>query len=253
MFFHPEFCKDLIDKIGLWFCDDELVGIASYDHSLGEAFFATKLGFEELEKNILEYTLATFSDKNGLGIAVNDDDNNTIELLLSYGFITNSQTENILELTLDNLNLDFITPKDIELKNLNIKNDLYKHHQVLWKGFDHQGPLPIDEFTMNRQKIMLSAWNLNPFLHIAAENKDREYVAYCGLWYNEKTDYAYVEPVCTIPEYRNKDIGKAVFLEALKRAFSLGAKKAYVISDSYFYKSLGFHNHSHYTFYWHNI
>ncbi|WP_130807099.1 GNAT family N-acetyltransferase [Senegalia massiliensis] len=253
MFFHPDFNRDLIDKIGLWFCNDKLVGIATYDHYFGEAFFATKLGFEELEKDILEYSLATFSDKNGLGIAVNDADTSTIDLLVSYEFIKKSQTENILELTLENVNFDYITPKDIALKNLDIKKDLYKHHNVLWKGFNHEGHLPVDEATINRQKIMLSASNLNPFLHIVAENTAGEYVAYCGLWYNQKTDYAYVEPVCTIPEYRHKEVGKMVVLEALKRSFSLGARKAYVISDSYFYKSLGFLKHSHYTFYWHNI
>lgn len=253
MYFHPDFNRDLIDKIGLWFCNDELVGMATYDHYLGEAFFATKLGFEELKKDILEYAITTFSDENGLGIAVNDADISILNLLHSSGFLRNEQTENILELIPESGSLDFIIPKGITLKNLDIKKDLYKHHNVLWKGFDHEEQLPLDEATMNRQKIMLSALNLNPFLHIAAENKDGEYVAYCGLWYNQKTDYAYVEPVCTIPEYRHNGIGKAVVLEALKRGFSLGAKKAYVISNDPFYKSLGFHQHSHYTFYWHNI
>lgn len=253
MFFHPEFSRDLMDKIGLWFCDEELVGMATYDHSLGEAFFVTKPESEELEKDMLEYSIATFSDENGLGIAVNDADISTLNLLRNCGFLKNEQTENVLELTLKNISFDLITPKGITLKNLDIKKDLYKHHNVLWRGFDHEGQLPVDEATMNRQKIMLSASNLNQFLHIAAENKDGEYVAYCGLWYNQKTDYAYVEPVCTIPEYRHKDIGKAVVIEALKNCYFLGAKKAYVISDNPFYKKLGFHQHSHYTFYWYNI
>lgn len=251
MFFHPEFSRGLIDKIGLWLYNDVLVGISTYDHYFWEAFFAIKPGFEELEKDILEYTVATFSDKNGIGIAVNDEDISTIDLLLNYGFIKESQTENILEIPLENVNFDFITPKGIVLKNLDIKKDLYRHHSVLWKGFDHEGHLPVDEATMNRQKVMLSASNLNPFLHIAAENKDGNYIAYCGLWYNQKTSYAYVEPVCTIPEYRHKGVSRVVLLEALKRCFSLGAKKAYVISNNSFYKSLGFQQHSHYTFYWH--
>ena len=87
---------------------------------------------------------------------------------------------------------------------------------------------------MSKQKVMLSARNLNSFLHIVAENADGEYVAYCGLWYRQNTDYVYVEPVCTIPEYRQMGLGKAVVLEALKRGRSLGAEKAYVISDSSF-------------------
>lgn len=253
MFFHPDFNSDLMDKIGLWYCNDEIVGITTYDHYFGEAFFATKQGYRELEKDILEYAIATFSNEKGLGIAVNDADTHTLDLLRSKKFVKNDQTENVLELELENVSLDYITPEGITTKNLNIKNDLYKHQKLLWKAFDHEGHVPVDEITIHKQQKMLSAANLNPFLHIVAENEDGEYVAYCGLWYSQKTDYAYVEPVCTIPEYRHKGLGKAVVLEALKRSCSLGAKKAYVISDNPFYKSIGFHQHSHYTFYWHNI
>ena len=72
----------------------------------------------------------------------------------------------------------------------------------------------------------------------------------CGCWYLEGTDYAYVEPVCTIPEYRGKGIGKAVVLEALNRCRQMGAKRAYVILDSEFYKRIGFEQFAHYTFLW---
>ena len=86
MFFHPEFDKNSLDKIGLWFFHENLVGVAIYDYYFGEAFFATKKGFEELEKDILDYMVENFSDENGLGIAVNDEDARTIELMKSNGF-----------------------------------------------------------------------------------------------------------------------------------------------------------------------
>jgi predicted GNAT family N-acyltransferase len=252
MFYHPEFNRDLMDKIGLWYCNDELVGIATYDHYFGEAFFATKQGFEELDKDILEYATTTFSNEKGLGIAVNDKDTHTLDLLRSKKFVENDLTENILELTLDNVSLDYVLLEGIILKNMDIKKDLFKYQKLLWKGFDHEGPVPVDEITIDKKKRMLSARNMNSFLHIVAENEEGEYVAYCGLWYSQKTDYVYVEPVCTIPEYRQKGLGKAVVLEALKRGRSLGAENSYVISDSSFYKSVGFQQHSHYTFHWHN-
>lgn len=253
MFFHPDFNRDLKNKIGLWYLDDELVAIATYDHYFGEAFFATKQGFKELEKDILEYAIANFSNENGLGIAVNDKDTHILDLLRSNDFVKNDLTENILELELENISSEFIISEGITIKNIDIKNDIYKLHHMLWKAFDNEGPVPVDETTMSKQKEMLSAKNLNTFLHIVAENEAGDYVAYCGLWYSQKTDYVYVEPVCTIPEYRRKGLGKAVVIEALRRSRSLGAEKAYVISNSYFYKSLGFQQHSHYTFYWHNI
>ena len=252
MFFHPEFNRDLMDKIGLWFLGEELVGLTTYDHYFGEGFFVTKKGFEKLEKDILEYAIANFSDENGLGIAVDDTDNRTINLLKLYGFIKNEQTENVLELTLDEANFNLRSIEGISFESINIGTDLYKHHELLWKGFDHQGQATLDEDIISKQKIMLSAPHLNPMLHVIAKTKCDEYVAYCGLWYNKETDYVYVEPVCTIPEYRNKGIASALLMEALKRSYDLGAKKAYVISESNFYKTIGFKQHSHYTFYWYN-
>lgn len=251
MYFHPDFDISISDKIGLWYSDDKIVGTAIFDHYLGEAFFAVKKGYEELKKEIICYMIENFSDENGLGIAVNDNDNKTIELMLSCGFSPCEQSENILDMSLDEADLSFNINDDIKLCCLDIKNDLYKHHRLLWKGFDHEGKPPVDEDTIKKQSRMLSACNLNTGLHITAVNEKSEYVAYCGLWYDNKTDYVYVEPVCTIPEYRNKGLAKAVINEALIRAYNMGVKSAYVISDSEFYKRIGFRQHSHYTFYWH--
>ena len=58
-----------------------------------------------------------------------------------------------------------------------------------------------------------------------------------------------MEPLCVIPEYRGKGVAKALVYEALNRARSLGAKKAYVISDMPFYEKLGFKKEKRYTFY----
>lgn len=251
MYFHPDFDNTLSAKIGLWFYDEKMVGTAIYDHYLGEAFFAVKKGFEELKKDIIDYMIKKLSDENGLGVAVNDTDSETAELILSCGFFACGQTENVLELLLDDVDFDTDICDGILLHPIEVNEDLYKHHRLLWKGFDHEGEPPVDEKTLEKQRRMMSARNLNPQLHIVAENEGSEYVAYCGLWYDDKTDYVYVEPVCTVPEYRVKGLAKAVLSEALKRAYNMGAKKAYVISDLEFYKRLGFRQHSHYTFYWH--
>ena len=67
---------------------------------------------------------------------------------------------------------------------------------------------------------------------------------------NKNTNYAYVEPVCTVPSFRGKGVAKAVIYEALNRAEAIGAKQAYVISEMKFYEKLGFREDLHYSFYW---
>ena len=91
---------------------------------------------------------------------------------------------------------------------------------------------------------------MNPHLGLAAVAPDGELAAFCCLWYHPGTDYAYVEPVCTVPSHRGKGLAKALLSEALTRAKALGAVKAYVISDMAFYEKLGFRKVFHYTFYW---
>jgi Predicted acetyltransferase len=59
-----------------------------------------------------------------------------------------------------------------------------------------------------------------------------------------------VEPVCTVPAFRGRGISKAVIYEALRRAKTLGAKSAYVISDMEFYRKLGFETDKTFTFWW---
>lgn len=251
MFFHPEFDRDSIEKIGLWLSEDsELVGVAIYDHYFGEAFFAVKPGHEELEKSIIDYMTENLSDESGLGIAVNDEDIRLKELLTAYGFTENEQSENVLELSLEGYDLSVKDNIEVTLREIDINSDLYKHHALLWKGFDHQGEAPSDEDTIAKQREMLSATHLDARLHIVAQDKMGELISYCGLWYLPHTDYVYVEPVCTIPQHRGKGIAKQVIKEALKNAYAMGAKRAYVISDMGFYKQLGFRQHSHYTFYW---
>lgn len=251
MYFHPDFDNSLSEKIGLWYCGDEIAGTAIYDHYLGEGFFAVRRGYEELKGDIVAYMLENFSDENGLGIAVNDNDSDTVNLMLSCGFLPCEQAENVLELSLDGFDFTGELSGNLKFSNLDVKNDILKHHRLLWKGFDHEGEPPTDEETLGKQRNMLSAPNLEPQIHIAVENENSEYVAYCGLWYDKRTDYAYVEPVCTVHDYRGQGLAKTVLKEALKRAYNMGAKKAYVISDLEFYKRTGFRQHSHYTFYWH--
>ena len=117
---------------------------------------------------------------------------------------------------------------------------------LFWQGFDHGN----DREECKRENPSKGNMRVhyNPYLSITAQ-MDGKNVGHCSLWYQDKTDYAYVEPVCVIPEYRNNGVAKAMIYEALNRARILGAKKAYVISDMEFYERLGFKKERHYTFY----
>ncbi len=121
MYFHPDFDSSISDKIGLWYCEDKIIGAAIYDHYLGEAFFAVKKGFEELKKEVVYYMIENFSDENGLGIAVNDNDNETAELMFACGFSPCEQAENILALPLEKADFTVDVSENIRLCSLDLK------------------------------------------------------------------------------------------------------------------------------------
>lgn len=59
--------------------------------------------------------------------------------------------------------------------------------------------------------------------------------------YIQNSEYAYVEPVFTLPEYRKMGLGKATVLEGVKRCGKRGAKYAIDLSTQQFYYSIGFY------------
>ena len=142
-------------------------------------------------------------------------------------------------------------PDGLQYAEVDPVKEPYAFQWLLWQGFDHGTDKA--EFERNGDIIMeipIFREHFNSALSIAAKNRDGEYVSYCCLWYSDKTDYAYVEPVCTVSSYRGNGVAKAVIYEALNRARSLGAKKAYVLSDMSFYDRLGFIKDKQFTFYW---
>ncbi len=60
-------------------------------------------------------------------------------------------------------------------------------------------------------------------LDIVAVAPGGEIAAFCTLWYDDVTRAGYFEPVATVPEHRQRGLGKAVMAEAMRRIKRLGA------------------------------
>lgn len=247
MYFHPYFDRDSRHTIGLWKDEDALVGAAIYDMYYGEAFCATLEGYESLLPEVLEYAHRNLGDENGLGIAVHDDDGNMQSLLVSLGYEKAEQTEAVLCRNLEDA-CGYCLPEGFTIRQVRFPADYLAYQRLIWKGFDHEGDLAEWERMLAYDGPM--HLHRNPLLCLSVVAPDGEFAAHCTCWYDNRTDYAYVEPVCTIPRYRGSGLGRAVVLETLRRCKALGAKTAFVISDQEFYKKTDFLPHSQYTFYW---
>ncbi len=119
--------------------------------------------------------------------------------------------------------------------------DIERYYNAIWRGFNNQRQRNEKEIESMKKREGFDAPHLNLNLRILVAAPNGDYASHCGMWYLPDSDYAYVEPVFTLPEYRKMGLGKAAVLEGVKRCGKLGAKCAYVLSSQQFYYSIGFY------------
>ena len=111
--------------------------------------------------------------------------------------------------------------------------------ECCWKGFGHEeeeGPWNGDaEYGYH----LGAAPHFTPEQAIAIENEHGEYVCYAGMWWTPANCLAYMEPLCTVPEYRGKGLASAILTELAKRMRLLGAQHMTGGSNP-FYAKIGF-------------
>jgi predicted N-acetyltransferase YhbS len=245
MHYHP-YIKDLdLSKIGIAEDDGEIVGVVHFEHQEGQIYFQVHPEHDSVKEILFDYAEGTFrgkSTKDGrdyLALFINEHDKVLEALAQKYGFekrsdFSEEQSRYILNHPIPEVGL----PEGFALQSLADENDYYKINQVLWRGFNHEGPAPEEE--VQTRKDMQKAPNFRKDLNIVAVAPNGNYVSYSGIWVVGANRIAYVEPVATDPDYRRMGLGKAAVLECVRRSKALGAEIAWVGSGQEFYKAIGF-------------
>ncbi len=248
---HPEFDRANAGAFGLWCSGDRVVGAAIYDMFFGEAFCAALPEYRSLYPELLDYAWRELRDEKGLGIAICDGSAWEIREARRAGFAPAPQRETVMRRELT-VGLSAPMPRGLQLAEMEHGENAEGLQWLIWRGFDHGEDRAAFREELEREKKlgMKVRPHFNKALSLAALTEEGEGAAYCCLWYRPDTDYAYVEPVCTVPAWRGRGAARAVLLEGLNRARTLGAKRAYVISDQVFYEKLGFETDGCFSFYW---
>lgn len=236
----PYLDRDHLDRIGIWELDGEVVGLATHESQLGDAYLAVDpVHRARLLPELVDHAIAELNDGTAVGITAGEDEPDLTQLLADRGFAPTpwSEATAVLDLSLPP---GFPIPEGYRVTNLAEGVDLAKLNRCLWDGFNHEGPAPDDPESMLWRRRTISGPSHLPELNTVVLAPDGEYAAYCGIFYDPATDYLLVEPVCTVPRHRRKGCGRAAVLTAVSRAARLGARTAYVGSDQQFYYDLGF-------------
>ncbi len=231
-----------LNKIGLWEIRDTLVGLATYDCQLGKAYLLTRPGFEKLKEDMLIQASTDLKSSDGFEVLIQDGDLHFQDIASKLGYNATQEKEQDSILPLEDANLDYVLPDGFSITSMKDRFDLYQYGRVLWRGFNHeangQGPF-ILENSKNGPEGFLRP-NVNLDLKIAVVSPNGNFVSYCGMWADEHSTSALVEPVATDPDYRKLGLGRACVLEACKRVKALGMTNTFVGSSQQFYYSIGF-------------
>jgi len=232
-----------LEKNGLWFDGDKLVALATNEVSLGKASFVVKPGYEFLKEEMLDYSIKAFSKDGVTNILIADTDDELQKLALARGYIASQSSEITSAIDL-NGDLSYKLTDGFTIRHLADGYDLKKLQRCTYRGFGNGEEVPETE---PKPSENYHGPYFNKNLHTIVEAPEGTYAAYCGAWFDQATQYAYIEPVCTDPTYRKRGLGKAAVYESLHRCAAQGAKTAYVISGQQFYYNIGFYPVDIYT------
>ena len=238
---HPYTDLTQLDKIGIWESETgEIVGLATYENKLGEAFLMTDPAYFQLREAMLEYALVNLcNDQGKIRVYINNNDRE-LQLLARAKGLRPSQHRDVLSVIEVSDKISYTLPEGFSIFSMADECDYPRIHDVMWKGFDHGDDVPQTPEEHEMRRIMFSGPNHTHDLDIITKAPNGEYASFCGGWYDPASQTGQVEPVCTHPDYRKMGLGKAAVLECVIRCGKLGAKRVYVGSSQQFYYNIGF-------------
>ena len=242
MHYHPLIRAVDLSSIGVWEAQGEVVGVVHPEHAMGMAYFEIDPRHDALKVEMLRYAeehVSTSSDGvRRLRVYISDRDADFQKVASERGHAKGDGREPMSHLPIPAPFPTVRLPLGFRLKSLAEDNDLRKVNRVLWRGFGHGDEPPGDG--IEDREFMQSAPNYRKDLNVVVEAPDGNFVSYCGMWYEPVHRIAYVEPVCTDPDYRRMGLARAAVLEGVRRCGEMGATVACVGSTKPIYLSLGF-------------
>ena len=137
---------------------------------------------------------------------------------------------------------DIKVPVGFQLKSLKEEYSFEKLNELLWKAFNYEGDPP--SFNDDVYLPIKHAWlDYRRDICIVAVAPDKNYASFCGMWFDEETKSAFIEPLATAQSHRNIGLARACIYKSMEICKDIGAKIVYVEPDDgalKWYKKIGF-------------
>lgn len=219
----------------IWEEEDKIVAFCYYESKIGDAFFSISDGYEFLIPEMINHAESRLAKDNGqLELHINMSQTAIIDEVSKRGYKKSNEwnfgiydfTKALLDYPLPQ-GFSFEKPEDIDVERLAL---------AIWRGFNHKDELEHGAEGMYRS---YAAPHKTDELDIIIKNQNDEYVCFAGMWFTPKNKLAYMEPLCTVPEYRRLGLASAALSELYRRTSKMGATHMTGGSND-FYFNIGF-------------
>lgn len=251
----PYFDELNTDQFKLWKENGQIVCAVRPLYPWGEAEINNLCSNEAILKNVIGYVEDNLSieqdNKKRSFMVVLDQEDHLDQLLLKKGYEKLSNDTGTLQYDLRKELNQVPLENGFSIHPLTEVYDFDQLSKICWLGFHYEGDIPKIDDEVKRS--IKHAWlNYRKDICSVVLDKNGEYASFCGWWYDEATQTAYLEPMVTLEKYRNMGLGKAAVFYSLKILQKLGCRKAFVDPDEEpynYYIKLGFERFEYARFY----
>ena len=242
----------------LWLDRGKVVGFVFTAEPVTSIFFNLRPGYEELAEDMVVYAEKNMPNfRNEQELVLFRGQSVFVDTVRKKGYVT--AAENI-DLICDFKKTALNYPLPEGFRFVDPQNcDPVKLAVCTWKGFNHEDKGTFKDWKNEDQGALWNpakAYNgtLSSFIappphatqqyNIIIENEEGVYVCFSGMWWVPQNKLAYMEPLCTIPEYRRKGLAASALAKHYSNLKPLGAEVMTGGGDI-FYSKIGYEDGIH--------
>lgn len=229
--------KSYLHRCRVWKEGEKIVGFCFHENPVTDVYFSLRPGYEDLAPEMVAYAgehMPRLAGEHQLVLVGNQTEFRQAAEAAGYAQVGGYESyvydcSRPLEYPLPE-GFRFTEPGGV---------DVAKAMECCWKGFDHEAEEGPWNGEVESGYALVNAPHATPEHHIAVMNGAGDYVCYAGMWWVPENRMAYLEPLCTVPEYRHKGLAAAALSELWRRLRPLGATQM-TGGGNPFYRKIGY-------------
>ena len=222
----------------LWFDGDMPVGFVFYENPVSLIFFIQRPGYESLAEEMIAYADAHMPGKTEeRDFTLFPGQTALITAVEKRGYFLD-HTEDDWIMDFSRGALDYPLPPGFRFVPQE-EADAVKMTRCTWKGFGSEEDAPFADWDAedpgtpwNVQKsyrnilgCMMAPPPHSTYRHnVIIADESGEYACFSGMWWVPENRLAYMEPLCTVPEYRHRGLAAAALSRHYQTLKPLGAE-----------------------------